>query len=187
MMDQEKKGFHFDKYNKKHLGVLFIIGLLLIVIALPTSNPYDQQESTSQENTDLENTKDDEETESLYSSQDLSYKTQLELQLKTILEFVEGVGQVTVMITLESTAEKIVEKDINILGESQEEETVYDELENGNTPYIIQENYPVIEGIVVVAEGGDQVFVIQNITEAIQALFAVDSHKIKIMKMKLDS
>lgn len=39
-----------------------------------------------------------------------------------------------------------------------------------------------VEGIVVVAEGGDNAIVIRNITEVVQALFDVDSHKIKVIK-----
>ena len=39
-----------------------------------------------------------------------------------------------------------------------------------------------IEGVVVIADGGDNAVVVQNITEAVQALFGVEAHKIKIMK-----
>ena len=33
------------------------------------------------------------------------------------------------------------------------------------------------------AEGGDDPGVVQNITEAVMALFGVEAHKIKVMKM----
>ena len=36
--------------------------------------------------------------------------------------------------------------------------------------------------VIVIAEGGDNPVVIENITEAVQALFGVDTHKIKVMK-----
>ena len=39
-----------------------------------------------------------------------------------------------------------------------------------------------VEGVVVIADGGDNAVVAQNITEAVQALFGVEAHKIKIMK-----
>lgn len=41
---------------------------------------------------------------------------------------------------------------------------------------------PEIEGVLVIAQGGENAVVVQNITEAIQALFGVEAHKIKIMK-----
>ena len=45
-----------------------------------------------------------------------------------------------------------------------------------------QELSPRIEGVLVIADGGDNAIVIENITEAVQALFGVDTHKIKVMK-----
>lgn len=45
-----------------------------------------------------------------------------------------------------------------------------------------QELSPLIEGVLVIADGGDNAIVIENITEAVQALFGVDTHKIKVMK-----
>ncbi|MFR1159532.1 MAG: hypothetical protein ACLSD7_11495 [Coprococcus phoceensis] len=50
------------------------------------------------------------------------------------------------------------------------------------TPYVTKEVNPKVEGVVVIAEGGGNAVVIKNITEAIQALFDVDTHKIKVMK-----
>ncbi|MFR7444694.1 MAG: hypothetical protein ACLUUO_16185 [Sellimonas intestinalis] len=41
-----------------------------------------------------------------------------------------------------------------------------------------------MEGVVVLCEGGDQPVVVQEITEAVEALFSVESHKIKVVKMK---
>ena len=38
---------------------------------------------------------------------------------------------------------------------------------------------PEVEGVVVIADGGDNAVVAQNITEAVQALFGVEAHKIK--------
>ena len=39
-----------------------------------------------------------------------------------------------------------------------------------------------VEGVAIVAEGGDNAVVVRNITEVVQALFNVDSHKIKVIK-----
>ena len=42
---------------------------------------------------------------------------------------------------------------------------------------------PQVEGVAVSAEGGGNAKTVQNITEAIQALFGIEAHKIKIVKM----
>ncbi|MEI3340576.1 MAG: hypothetical protein V8R80_12125 [Eubacterium sp.] len=44
---------------------------------------------------------------------------------------------------------------------------------------------PEIEGILVVAQGGGNTAVAENISEAAQALFSVEAHKIKVVKMNL--
>lgn len=104
------------KWNKQHLLILLLIGILLVVIAIPTDKSLTNQE----------------------------YGTDLEKRLETILEEMEGVGNARVMITL------------------REDET--------------------IEGVAVVAECGENAVMVRNITEVVQALFDVDSHKIKVIK-----
>ena len=126
----------------------------------------------------------------------------LEQRLEEILASMQGVGKVKVMITLFSGGEKVVEKDIplernNIVENDStggnrstnemysQEETVYITNSDGDKiPYVIKENSAVVAGVSVVAEGGDLALVQKNITEAIQALFGIEAHKIKVVKMK---
>ena len=42
---------------------------------------------------------------------------------------------------------------------------------------------PEISGVLVVAEGGGRIKTVQEITDAVMALFGVEAHKIKVMKM----
>jgi stage III sporulation protein AG len=42
----------------------------------------------------------------------------------------------------------------------------------------------VVEGVSVVAQGGGDSQIQKNITEVIQALFGIEAHKIKVVKMK---
>ena len=89
-----------------------------------------------------------------------------------------------VMITLKSGNRKIVEKDERSTGDDAAEETsVYRQNADGSSePYVNTELSPGIEGVAVIAEGGGSPVVRQEITEAVQALFDVEAHKIKIMK-----
>ena len=114
----------------------------------------------------------------------------------------EGVGQVKVMVALAPAGEKIVEKDIpldrnNILEEDSQggsrstnqmyskEETVYITKANGDkTPYVVKEMTAEIAGVTVVAQGGADPYVQNMISEVIQALFGIEEHKIKVVKMK---
>ena len=154
-----------EKWMKKeNLGVLLLVGLLLLVIALPTKS--------NEENTETE--AEDQETDQ--NLQDQDWQTKMEERLVEVLEQVQGVGKAEVFLTCEGTQEKVVEKD--------ETETVYERDSRGNqTPYVSSEIYPEVTGVLVVAQGGDDPVVIQNIQEAVQVLFQVEAHKIKVMKM----
>lgn len=105
--------------------------------------------------------------------------------MRSILEKVDGVGDVDVMITLRASKEKVTLKDNKIEAERREEETVLIQDENDNTsPYVIREVEPQIEGILIVCAGGDKAAVQREIIDGISALFSVESHKIKVMKSK---
>ena len=154
-----------EKWMKKeNLGVLLLVGLLLLVIALPTRQ--ENENTITEENT--------QETDQSLQEQD--WQTKMEERLVEVLEQVQGVGKAEVFLTCEGTQEKVVEKD--------ETETVYERDSRGNqTPYVSAEIYPQVTGVLVVAQGGDDPVVIQNIQETVQVLFQVEAHKIKVMKM----
>lgn len=129
------------------------------------------------------------------------YRTSLEQTLEELLSTMEGAGKVKVMITLKASGESIVEKDTvsvrtsstevdsaggsrNTADSSETEETVYTQGGSGSgAPFVRQVLYPQIEGVVVCAQGGGSATVNKNITEAIQALFGIEVHKIKVIKM----
>ena len=109
----------------------------------------------------------------------------MEEKLEEILSRVEGVGQVQVMLTFEGTGEKKVEKDASISPDASQEETVYEEHGGSERiPYVTGESNPRVEGALIIAQGGGSSRVKQEILEAAQALFGIEAHKIKIMKME---
>jgi stage III sporulation protein AG len=200
--DQHKKIISIEKMmeviketvmRKDRLLILLLSGILILVIALPVSE---------QKDTSTEGKGTSENSSGISGSMDMeSYAAYLEDKLAEVLSQIQGVGQTKVMVTLQSSGEKIVEKDQESESESVQEEdsqggsrttiqssssqsTIYTE-NSGTTsgePYVTKELTPVVEGVIVIAEGGDDPVAVQNITEAVQALFGVDTHKIKVMK-----
>ena len=77
--------------------------------------------------------------------------------LEAFLENTEGVGKVQVILMTD---------------EKKDRQSFY----NSET---IQ-----VTGVLISAEGGGNPVVVQNIQEAVMALFQVDAHRIRIMKMK---
>lgn len=208
---EEVKQFLLKKDN---LLILILTGVLLLVIAWPIS------EETVMGNEvsglwDRSGDKIQKTEESFGKSYELNGEltlenssredyivNRLEQKLEGILASMHGVGKVKVMITLSSSGEKVVAKDIplernNIVEKDSgggnrstnemysQEETVYRTTADGEKiPYVIKENYATVEGVSVVAEGGDNALVQKNISEIIQALFGIEEHKIKVVKMK---
>lgn len=177
--------------------IFLLFGVLLLVIAIPVEPKSNADESQGQETGTM--------AQETYTSEAIhtdSYERQQELRLKEVLQKVEGVGRTEVMITLQASAELVVEKDTpstrqtveeadaqggsrTTQEESWSEETIYQEdAEGSRTPYVVKQLEPKVEGVIVIAEGGADAAVKQNILEAVQALFPVEAHKIKIMKME---
>ncbi len=178
------------KIKKDQLLIVVLAGILLLVIALPTEKKGVEKGKTQTGLGLSEGTPE--------VSQD-EYLSNLESRLAAALSQMAGVGDVTVMITLKSSAQKVVEKDLAVTNEAVSESdsqggarttqnsthgetTVYNDGGSSGEPYVSKELSPQIEGVVVIAEGGGDSVVRQNITEAVQALFGIDTHKIRIMK-----
>ena len=86
------------------------------------------------------------------------------------------------MLTWEGSSERQVEKDRISNVDSVEEETIYQENDSGKYPYVVSWTNPKVTGVLVIAEGGGNTKVKAEILEAVQALFGIEPHKIKIMK-----
>ncbi len=108
-----------DLLQKKNKWfVLLILGVLLVIIAMPTTGTKSESEE--------------------------KYALEEEMRLKNILEKMEGVGNTKIMITYQDSR--------------------------------------TVEGVVVIADGAGNAAIAKNITDVVQALFDVDSHRIKVIK-----
>lgn len=189
-------------FRKDNLIVLILTGVLLFIIALPARDSKEAETENSRtegKNTAEELLQDSSEMEVPDSGEE--YARQLEQQLREILTRMEGVGQVRVMITLKSSRELVVEKEQPYLRSSTtendaqggsrtvhqfetEENTVYRTSGSESEPYVIKTLPPQVEGVVVVAEGAGSGTVNRTIVELVQALFGVEAHKVKVVKME---
>ena len=112
-----------------------------------------------------------------------------EKRMAEILSKVEGAGTVDVMLTYRQTEEKTIahneSREQN--GESLRTEQTAILLEDGDggtEPLILTEISPVVEGVMIAAQGADQPAVAAALHQAAQALLDVPAHKVAVLKMK---
>ncbi len=146
---------------KEKMVLLAAAGLFILLLILPDSSSKNTGVQEKEEVT--EGMSDSSETSS-YSGDETflylqEYTDYLENRLIAVLSDVDSVGEMEVMITLKASEEQIEEKD-------------------ASTKTIM----PEIEGVVISCTGGGSAVVVEEITEAVQALFSVESHKIKVLK-----
>ncbi len=186
------KNREWKKWDKSQWAILILTGILLMILAIPVGDK--KQEETKLKNNSENLTED--------TNTDGDYTAGMEEKLEAALSRIEGAGRVEVMITLEDFGESVVEKDNtkestdltekdNTGGTRTEksiqtgESTVYTEESNEKVPFVGKEKTPKIAGILVIAEGGENTAVKQNISEAVMALFQIDVNRIKVVKMNI--
>lgn len=184
------------KIKKDQFFIILLSGVLLLVIAIPTGK---KEEKAAEEETQTQMQQQGEGEDDSVES----YTERMEERLETVLASMEGVGCVKVMITLEGGKSAEVLKDTpSVRNTSSEadsaggtrtsmeleltESTVYTTDTQGNQiPYVRREAEPEIRGILVVAEGGGNPVTVTKVTEAAEALFQIEPHRIRVMKMKI--
>ncbi len=217
METEKKKGLlqkikNGKKPGKDQFVICILTGILLLIIAVPTSEKnggnisesgiWDEQTVKIEESSKTGRADAKEEIEKIDSTEE--YERYMENKLEQAISAMEGAGKVKVMITVNTSRELIVAKDTPVtrsdtaendseggsrtVNESnREEETVYrKESDGSSSPYVVKTLQPVIEGVVVITQGGDRPEVRKNITEAIVALFDIEPNKIKVVKMKAE-
>ena len=123
-----------------------------------------------------------------------SYEQELEARIGRLLSQVEGVGEADVMVVLKSSEERVYRVDQNQMvsqldgneasqGEKRQELSESTVLAGQDQePVIEKELRPEISGIVISAEGGGSAVVRAEVSEAMEALFGLPQHKIKVLK-----
>lgn len=130
------------KINRTQWITLFLVGLLLGVIAVPT------EKKTGSDNR-VGNAAREE-------TQEQGNASALEQRLQQVLSGVEGVGKVQVML---------------MTGNEK------------NTFGFGNDNRELITGVLIAAQGADDPVTVREIQQAVMALFQVEAHRIKVIKM----
>lgn len=182
-----------QKIGGFRLLLIVLAGVMLLVLSLPSHNEPESEEDGAE-------TEAFDESNALFLAME-KYARRQEKETAAILSKVEGIGEVEVMLTLASSEEKVTLQDDSVTenDSAQEDmagsnrkdssyqskgESVLVKKGGEEKPYIVQIHSPAIEGVVVVAQGAGSGKKEKEIIEAVQALFPIEAHKIKVMKME---
>lgn len=130
-----------------------------------------------------------------------NYEESYEKQLKKALEEMLGINDVTVVVNIDSTDKKVLEKNRVSKSQTTEEtdreggqrkvqDTQIDEqlviIRNGEkeVPIVVETKKPEIRGVLVVAKGSESIQVKKLIVEAVTRALGVPSHRVAVMPKK---
>lgn len=182
-----------------YVGLALALGVLLMLISGPLMRrrePPDAQPIT------LANTYEASQAQEIQLSYaNYTYEQALERRLEEALSLVDGAGRVRVMLTFSQGRETVFAVDRNMNTSTTQEQdaqggTRYQSSQQGqdstliitdragvDRPLVVRENPPVIGGVMIIAEGGDNVLVRDGLIRATSTLLGIDINRVQVLKM----
>lgn len=170
-----------NKDNKSYTKYVFILGLAGILLIF-LSSVITPKNKTIEKSTE--------------SSGELDYIASTEKRLTELLCKTQGVGKVSVMITLESETDTIYAQnertdseknntDQKNISEKSSFENEHIILDDGTGKHALVETRlaPQVKGVAVICEGGADIRVVSEVTQLICALLDVPTNRICVSKM----
>lgn len=169
------------KKKTQYLAVLLVVAIILAIYfsSLDTGGAK----------------KTDDKAEAGAPVETISSDTEMEDRLKRVLSKVDGVGDVDVIINYESTAERVPafsedrqvsksdSQDTSSETTSEKSDIATVQGNGASEALIVKENQPEVRGVIVVAQGAEDISVRMNLLNAVTTLLNVSADKVEILKM----
>ncbi|WP_079708534.1 stage III sporulation protein AG [Paraliobacillus ryukyuensis] len=191
-----------DGTKPTKIGYILIIGLIGILVLL-VANMFQGQSTTQKPQTSSNQMREDlgEETflqEEKKTSNLDEVEKEYESELQALLEKIDGVSGVEVMVNLDATQKQVYEKNLivgtqtteetdqnggerKIEDTSEEKQVVIVRQGEEEVPLLIQTKRPEVRGVLVVAQGVNNLEIEQWVTEAVSRVLDVPVHRISVM------
>lgn len=170
-LQQLEDRFRQSPNRLKIAVVLGAAGMLMIMLSelVPESKDKPEKAMSQTETTDSDD-----------------FRKRTEMELKALLEQIEGVGDCEVMISLESSTEYIYAENISRFTEDNADrrsEKLDEDIvitENGGTrqPLIRKVIDPQIGGVVIVCEGGGDISINERVQKAVSTAMNISSTRV---------
>ncbi|NLY67730.1 MAG: stage III sporulation protein AG [Tissierellia bacterium] len=171
----------------RNILIIFIIGIIVFLFA-------DLMKDSRNKTVYIKENETEETSQNMLSD----YSTYLERKLEDILSQLKGVGEVKVMITLEETTEIVpafnttknneTTKETDSQGGTREivREDMTIQLVTGDegSPIVLKEIKPTIKGIIVIAEGAEDLHVKEMLYEAVKTVLGIPGNRVEVYSRK---
>ena len=123
----------------------------------------------------------------------------LERRLSTAFSRIEGAGEVHILLNFSNTS-SIFARDVNQsettiseqdmsggIRNQQTSSTVANYVLSGGSPLVLRESERIVEGIIIIAEGGGNIHVVEALTNAARSLLGIEPHRISVLEMTVQN
>ena len=172
------------KKKLQYLAILLVVIVILAIYFTSAGSPV-SQEPVSQAATVSQ-----------------TVPSSVEEKLQETLSKIEGAGLVQVMITYESSAEIVPAISVDTQtstttdereggssttkSENSQSEVVTVNGSSGNNALVLKENSPPVKGVIVVAEGADDIGVKLSLLSAVKTILNISPDQVDVYKMQID-
>ncbi len=151
--------------NTKSAAVILIIGVLFMCIPSGSAKKTETAKGAASQDTYLE-----------------EYARNTEKRLCSILSTIEGVSDVSVMITLSDSGISQYEKNKNSgESESRSELSLKSQGSGQEEPVLVKKSLPSVLGVIVTAKGAGDPTKNSEIMSAVKAVLNVSAHRISVL------
>ena len=116
------------------------------------------------------------------------YEQNLEKRLAKLISDIDGAGEVSVMLTLESTDENVYAKEEkNQSGEkssTSESKYIVVKSDGDESGMLLKVSQPQVRGVAVVCSGADSAVVRREIINAVSSVLGISSSRVSVTAMK---
>ena len=165
-------------FSGKYLKIIILIIILIVIAILYLSVKTESNEVDMANNSNT------------YYTSTLQYCEELELKLKNVLQQIDGIGNVSVMISVDGSPKYSLASNTDNKSSTTTNGTttttssspiIIDSV-NGSNPLILTEELPKVKGVIVVATGASKIDVKLDILNAVSTLLDLSTDKISVLK-----
>jgi len=177
----------FKEKKTKWLVIVGIAGIVLIMLGDFLGSPSKKTPSSSELQFDND-------------AYNIQYVEKLQKDLTEFISKIEGVGAVEVLVTLETGVQYVYATNTKSSDDSsytsddkqsqkwsQESNIIIVDGAGGKEPLVLKRIEPVVQGVVVVCGGADNIKVKEAVIEAVTTLCGIGSNRVSVTKMAIQA